>query len=83
MIESLLQQAPEGVSREQVEALYKKHDGNSSAVLTELWDIPSNIKNVPFNEDKEKWQKMRDIFQAYEEEMERFMKTQRENVVKL
>ena len=83
MIESILQQAPEGVSQEQVEALYKKHNGNSAAVLTELWEIPTEVKNVPFNEDKAKWQNMRDICQAHEEEMEKFMRAQRENAIKL
>ena len=83
MIESILQQAPEGVSKEQIEELYKKHEGNSAAVLGELWELPADVKNVPFDEDRNKWQKMRDICQAYEEEMDKFMKAQRENAVRL
>lgn len=83
MIESILQQAPEGVSKEQVEELYKKHDGHAAAVLAELWELPSDVKNVPFDEDRNKWQNMRDICQAYEEEMEKYMKAQREAAVRM
>jgi|694.fasta_scaffold00020_77 hypothetical protein len=83
MIESILQQAPEGVTQEQVEALYNKHEGNSVAVLSELWNLPADIKNVAYNEEKDKWKNMREICQAHEEEMEKFMKAQREKAVKM
>jgi hypothetical protein len=82
MIESILQQAPEGVTQEQVEVLYKKHEGNTSAVLVELWGLP-DIKNVTYSQETDKWKNRREICQAYEEEMDKFMKAQRGNAVKM
>lgn len=77
MIDSILQQAPDGVSRELVEELLKKHKGDGANVLAELWNIQETCKNTTYNEDAAKWKHVREICQAYEEEMENFMKSHR------
>lgn len=79
MIESVLQQAPEGVSRERVEEIYKKHDGNVSAVLAELWEVEEVCKNVAYDENSSKWKNIREICQAYEEEMANFWNAQKKS----
>ena len=73
MIDSILQQAPDGVSREEVEELWKKHDGNVPYILGVLWDVQSKCQNVAYDENSLKWKNVREICQAYEEEMEKFI----------
>lgn len=80
MIESILQQAPEGVDVERVKELYEKHQGNVVSVLTELWNIPEkDVHNVSYNSKQAKWNEVRDICNAYEEEMEKFMQNIKTN----
>lgn len=75
-MESIIQQAPDGVSIEHIQDLYKKHDGDVSKILAILWDIP-DIKNTKYDEKQQKWNKIRDICNAYEEEMQKYMQAQR------
>ena len=73
MIENILKQAPEGTSNEIVEELLKKYDGNVVNILTELWKIDKPIKNVPYKKEKNKWENIREICEAYEQEMSKFI----------
>jgi hypothetical protein len=72
-MESIIQQAPEGISTEYVEELYKTHNGDVPKILGILWEMP-DVKNTQYdNEDTQKWNNIRDICNAYEEEMNKFM----------
>lgn len=77
-MESILKQSPDGTTMEDIEALYKKHEGNTTDILLELWDIQDVIHNKPFDKEKEKWTKVRDICNSYEEEMQNFMKSMKQ-----
>lgn len=79
VLRKILQQAPEDVSLKTVQIMYKKYDNDIVNVLSSLWNI-ADIKNIEYNEDKEKWKGIRDICNAYEEEMEKFIKHQRSNI---
>ena len=67
-IENLLSQAPLQTTKEQVEELMKKYNNNEIDVLSELWEL-QEIRS----KDQTKWEKIRDICDNYEEEMEKFM----------
>lgn len=76
-IESILQQAPETVKQDEIEALYEKHTGNILNVLTELWEVPPQlVKNTSCTERK--WDEIRDICDSINEEYEKFMNKCRE-----
>lgn len=81
--ESILNQSPEGITIEQVKELYEKLNGNTVEILSELWNIDSSyIKNQAYDEkkkEKEKWNNIREICNAYEEEMDKYMKNQVSN----
>jgi hypothetical protein len=76
MIQKILEQAPEGISVTDVETIFEKNLGNVVDTLSELWDLPVKNKSVPCDSHK-KWQEVRDICSAYEEEMQNFMKDTR------
>jgi hypothetical protein len=72
MIRKLLDQAPEGVSATDVETILEKNLGNVVDTLSELWELP--VKNISLPSDShKKWQEVRDICSAYEQEMQNFM----------
>jgi hypothetical protein len=71
-IETLLQQCPSGTSKEHVEKLLKKHDNDTSCVLSECWNL-SETKSTESNDCQKKWKNIRDICNSYEEEMKQFM----------
>ena len=81
--ESILNQSPEGITIEQGKELYEKLNGNTVEILSELWNIDSSyIKNQAYDEkkkEKEKWNNIREICNAYEEEMDKYMKNQVSN----
>ena len=75
-IRQILQQSPEGVEEEQIKKLLKIYEDDSVKVLTYLWDIKEN-NEVEENQDKKKWDNIREICNSYEEEMENFMKSKK------
>jgi len=79
--ESILNQAPVGITIEQVRELMMKYNNNSVDVLSELWDvketITSNIVIDEMYEKRQKWHNVREICNAYEEEMHNFMHSKR------
>lgn len=79
--ESILNQAPVGITIEHVRELMMKYNNNSVDVLSELWDvketITSNIVLDEMYEKRQKWHNVREICNAYEEEMHNFMHSKR------
>lgn len=81
IIESILNQAPDDVTREKVEELMVKYENNTTDVLSELWNLNDNVtSNVVMDEDyekKQRWHNVREICNAYEKEMQEFMQSRR------
>ncbi len=76
--ESILQQCPDGITIDIVQELYKKYNGNTVDILSELWNLntPNILKNQNYDENhkqKEKWNNIREICSSYEEEMNKVM----------
>lgn len=74
-MEGILDQSPEGTTLEDIAVLYKKHEGKVVDILTELWQVQEVVQNKPYDDNREKWVEVRNICNAYEEEMENFMKS--------
>lgn len=76
-MENILNQAPEGTNIEDVNKLYKKHNGDTVKILSELWEVKeAPIKNIVYDDkykNEKKWKEIREVCDAYEEEMEKFM----------
>jgi hypothetical protein len=84
-MEQILQQAPEGITREYIESIYEKHQGNVIEVLAELWNIeepPKETKNISVEDMKlkNKFAEIRDICDAFDEEMEKQMNGLRQQI---
>ena len=81
IIGSILNQAPDDVTREKVEELMIKYNNNTIDVLSELWNVNQRItSNIVIDEDyekKQKWHNVREICNAYEKEMHEFMQSRR------
>jgi hypothetical protein len=78
-MESILQQAPEGVTLADIEPLYQKYDGNVANILADLWQVVTEkqpIANISVEEMKikNKFAEVREICNAMDEEYEAFVK---------
>lgn len=65
-IHEILAQAPDGLSLDDVKAIFKKHDKQVLPTLMELWDIQEQQKKP-----KSKWDDIRETCDAFDMEMER------------
>lgn len=81
-MENILQQAPPNIQLSDIEQLYEKHQGNVAEILSELWNISDNVKaveNISVDEmkKKNKFDEIREICTAMDEEFEAFIKKQK------
>lgn len=81
IVEQVLQQSPEGVSKEQIIKLLETYDGDSLKVLSILWELGEDVVSTVVEDDdkKKKWENIREICNSYEEEMQNFMKSKQSN----
>lgn len=79
IVNQILDQAPNETTAEQVTTLYEKYEGNVVDILAELWQIetlePNSISNIDVDKlaVKNKLAEVRDICNAFDEEMQRYM----------
>jgi hypothetical protein len=78
-MESILQQAPEGVTLADIEPLHQKYDGNVANILADLWQVVAEkqtVANISVEEMKikNKFAEVREICNAIDEEYEAFIK---------
>lgn len=82
-VQQIFQQAPDGVSEEQISKLLEIHDNDSLMVLSILWKLEKegNEDNEATEQDKtkKKWDNIREICNSYEEEMQNFMKSKQKD----
>ncbi len=84
IIGQILDQAPNGTTAENVTELYEKYKGNTVDILTDMWNIEQEHKelnnvSVEDLEFKNKIAEVRDICNAFDEEMEHYMQKIRES----
>lgn len=71
----LLKQAPDNISKEEIESIYLRNNKNVLDTLTELWKIP--VKNVQKTENEKKWQEIREIYDDIDTEMYKVLRAQK------
>ena len=80
-IEEVISQAPDHISKEDIEVIFKKNNENVIDTLVDLWDleVPNAPKttnegteedNINFETDEHKWANIRDICDSYDLEMQ-------------
>lgn len=74
-MDELLKQAPDNISKEEIENIYLRNNKNVLDTLTELWKIP--VKNVQKTENEKKWQEIREIYDDIDTEMYKVLRGQK------
>ena len=74
-MDELLKQAPDNISKEEIESIYLRNNKNILDTLTELWKIP--VKNVQKTENEKKWQEIREIYDEIDTEMYKALRGQK------
>ena len=74
-MDKLLKQAPDNISKEEIESIYLRNNKNVLDTLTELWKIP--VKNVQKTENEKKWQEIREIYDDIDKEMYKALRSQK------
>jgi hypothetical protein len=74
-MDELLKQAPDNISKEEIENIYLRNNKNVLDTLTELWKIP--VKNVQKTENEKKWQEIREIYDDIDTEMYKALRGQK------
>jgi len=76
-MEELLKQAPDNISKEEIEIIYLRNDKNILDTLVELWKVP--VKNIVNNntETEKKWKEIRDIYDDIDTEMYKVLRTKK------
>ena len=71
-MDEVFKQAPDGITYEEVEAIFIRNDKNVLDTLIELWKIPQkNVKNI--SEEESKWNNIRDTCDDFDNEMEKVL----------
>jgi len=76
LVENILSQCPENISKEDVLLLIEKHKSNSVDILSEVWEIKEKEEKQKKHQ-KHDWDNIREICQEYESEMESFMSSKK------
>lgn len=75
-MDEILNQAPEGLTKEFINEIYEKNKNNITDTLIELWEIPKlKIK------EKNRWDEIRDTCDAFDGEMNRLIDNIRKNKI--
>jgi len=74
-MDELLKQAPDNISKEEIESIYLRNNKNVLDTLTELWKIP--VKNIQKTENEKKWQEIREIYDDIDTEMYKALRGQK------
>ena len=76
IIENILSQCPENITKEEVVLLIEKHKSNTVEILSEVWEIEEKAKKQK-KDQKHDWDNIREICNEYEAEMECFMNSKK------
>jgi hypothetical protein len=71
-MDEVFKQAPDGITYEEVEAIFIRNDKNVLDTLIELWKIPDkNVKNI--SEEESKWANIRATCDDFDNEMKKVL----------
>ena len=76
-MEEVISQAPEHISKEDIETIFKKNNENVIDTLIELWDIEApatgnaaNPDEIDLTTPENKWANIRDVCDSYDLQMQ-------------
>jgi hypothetical protein len=73
-MDELMKQVPENMTYKEVETIFLRNDKNIIDTLTEIWNIPiKNVENV-VDENKKKWDEIREIYDSIDREAYKMFK---------
>ena len=74
-MDEVMKQAPDNISREEIEIIFKKNDENITDTLIDLWklDVPKSTTEPKAATD-DKWANIRDVCDSYDLEMQSHLK---------
>tara|TARA_B100000795_G_C22799491_1_gene441053 strand:- start:3174 stop:3449 length:276 start_codon:yes stop_codon:yes gene_type:complete len=70
-MEELKKQAPENISEDKIKEIFIKNNENVVDTLIELWNICEKKDNI--DENKFKWNNIRDICNDHDKEMKKYV----------
>lgn len=69
-----MKQVPENMTYKEVETIFLRNNKNIIDTLTEIWNIPiKNVENV-VDENKKKWDEIREIYDSIDREAYKMFK---------
>ena len=73
-MDEVMKQAPDNISREEIEIIFKKNDENITDTLIDLWklDVPKSTTEPKTATDK--WANIREVCDSYDLEMQSHLK---------
>ena len=79
-MDEVLKQAPDGITRDDIEIIFNNNDKDVLKTLIELWKIQEKtIKNI--SESQCKWEGIRDICDSHDNEMQKKINECKKNLV--
>lgn len=73
-MDELMKQVPENMTYKEVETIFLRNDKNIVDTLTEIWNIPiKNVENV-VDENKKKWDEIREVYDSIDREAYKMFK---------
>ena len=76
LVENILSQCPENISKDDIILLIEKHKSNIVDILSEIWEI-KEVEKKQKKDQKHDWDNIREICNEYESEMESFMNSKK------
>jgi len=69
-----MNQVPENMTYKEVETIFLRNDKNIIDTLTEIWNIPiKNVENV-VDDNKKKWDEIREVYDSIDREAYKMFK---------
>jgi hypothetical protein len=76
-MDEIINQAPDNISKEDIEIIFKKNNENVIDTLIDLWNIEmpksankiEDDNNINFKNDENKWKNIRNVCDSYDIEM--------------
>jgi len=69
-----MKQVPENMTYKEAETIFLRNDKNIVDALTEIWNIPiKNVENV-VDENKKKWDEIREVYDSIDREAYKMFK---------
>jgi hypothetical protein len=73
-MDELMKQVPENMTYKEAETIFLRNDKNIVDALTEIWNIPiKNVENV-VDENKKKWDEIREVYDSIDREAYKMFK---------